>query len=52
MKLLIDMNLAPRWVNFLTEAAWEAIHLSCSLEFARCAIKSPMSSGLLGLLGV
>jgi predicted nuclease of predicted toxin-antitoxin system len=28
MKLLIDMNLAPRWVNFLTAAGWEAIHWS------------------------
>jgi len=28
MKLLIDMNLAPRWVKLLTEAGWEAIHWS------------------------
>ena len=28
MKLLIDMNLSPRWVDFLTQAGWEAVHWS------------------------
>jgi predicted nuclease of predicted toxin-antitoxin system len=28
MKLLIDMNLSPRWANFLAEADIEAIHWS------------------------
>ncbi len=28
MKILIDMNLPPRWVQVFTEAGWEAIHWS------------------------
>jgi len=28
MKLLVDMNLAPRFVDLLTEAGWEAVHWS------------------------
>lgn len=28
MKLLIDMNLSPRWVDFLTNAGFEAKHWS------------------------
>lgn len=28
MKILIDMNLSPRWVAFLTQAGWEAVHWS------------------------
>jgi predicted nuclease of predicted toxin-antitoxin system len=28
MKLLIDMNLSPRWVNLLTDAGIEAAHWS------------------------
>ena len=28
MKLLVDMNLSPRWVRVLTEAGFEAIHWS------------------------
>jgi len=28
MKLLIDMNLSPSWVEFLVRAGWEAIHWS------------------------
>ena len=26
MKILVDMNLSPRWVDFLTAAGHEAIH--------------------------
>jgi predicted nuclease of predicted toxin-antitoxin system len=26
MKLLIDMNLSPRWINVLVEAGFEAVH--------------------------
>lgn len=26
MKLLVDMNLSPRWVSFLSEAGMEAVH--------------------------
>lgn len=26
MKLLIDMNLSPRWINVLAEAGFEALH--------------------------
>ena len=26
MKLLLDMNLSPRWVDFLTEAGFEVVH--------------------------
>ena len=28
MKLLIDMNLPPRWVEFLDHYGWEAVHWS------------------------
>jgi predicted nuclease of predicted toxin-antitoxin system len=28
MKILVDMNLSPRWVDFLVEAEIEAIHWS------------------------
>ena len=28
MKLLLDMNLSPRWVGFLTAEGFEAIHWS------------------------
>jgi predicted nuclease of predicted toxin-antitoxin system len=28
MKLLIDMNLSPKWVAFLAEAGWQARHWS------------------------
>ena len=28
MKLLVDMNLSPRWVKLLTEAGFEAAHWS------------------------
>ena len=28
MKLLVDMNLSPRWIPFLREAGWEAAHWS------------------------
>jgi predicted nuclease of predicted toxin-antitoxin system len=46
MKLLIDMNLSPRWVNRLAEAGIEAVHWSTLgaanaldveiVTFARC----------------
>jgi predicted nuclease of predicted toxin-antitoxin system len=28
MKILIDMNLPPRWVQVFAEARWEAVHWS------------------------
>lgn len=28
MKLLVDMNLSPRWISFLSDAGWEATHWS------------------------
>ena len=28
MKLLIDMNLSPRWVEFLDRYGWQAVHWS------------------------
>lgn len=28
MKLLVDMNLSPRWADFLNTAGWEAEHWS------------------------
>jgi predicted nuclease of predicted toxin-antitoxin system len=28
MKLLVDMNLSPRWIAFLRKAGWEARHWS------------------------
>jgi predicted nuclease of predicted toxin-antitoxin system len=28
MNLLVDMNLSPRWVEFLQEAGWKAVHWS------------------------
>ena len=26
MKLLVDMNLSPRWIGFLVESNFEAVH--------------------------
>lgn len=26
MKILVDMNLSPRWIGFLTDAGYEAVH--------------------------
>ena len=28
MKLLVDLNLSPRWIPFLTDAGWEATQWS------------------------
>ncbi len=28
MKLLVDMNLSPRWIAHLVESGWEAVHWS------------------------
>jgi predicted nuclease of predicted toxin-antitoxin system len=28
MKLLVDMNLSPRWVQFLSDSGWQALHWS------------------------
>ena len=28
MKLLVDMNLSPRWIGLLHDAGWEAVHWS------------------------
>lgn len=28
MKLLVDMNLSPRWIGLLKDAGWEAVHWS------------------------
>jgi predicted nuclease of predicted toxin-antitoxin system len=28
MKLLVDMNLSPRWVDLLTRSQFEAVHWS------------------------
>ena len=28
MKLLVDMNLSPRWIEWLTQARFEAVHWS------------------------
>jgi predicted nuclease of predicted toxin-antitoxin system len=28
MKILIDMNLPPRWIQIFVEAGWEAVHWS------------------------
>lgn len=28
MKLLVDMNLSPRWIGFLGEAGLDAVHWS------------------------
>lgn len=39
MKLLIDMNLAPRWVSVLADAGIEAVHWS-----TRGAIDAPDSA--------
>ena len=30
MKLLVDMNLSPRWIAFLAEAGFEALHWSAA----------------------
>jgi predicted nuclease of predicted toxin-antitoxin system len=28
IKILIDMNLSPKWVNVFTAEGWEAVHWS------------------------
>jgi len=28
MKLLVDMNLSPKWIELLQSAGWEAVHWS------------------------
>lgn len=28
MKILVDMNLPPRWVQFFVNAGWDAVHWS------------------------
>jgi predicted nuclease of predicted toxin-antitoxin system len=28
MKLLVDMNLSPRWIALLRDSGWEATHWS------------------------
>jgi predicted nuclease of predicted toxin-antitoxin system len=28
MKILVDMNLPPRWIQVFVEAGWEAVHWS------------------------
>jgi predicted nuclease of predicted toxin-antitoxin system len=28
MKLLVDMNISPRWIGLLKNAGWEALHWS------------------------
>jgi len=28
MKLLVDMNLSPRWVDLLRDAGWDTVHWS------------------------
>jgi predicted nuclease of predicted toxin-antitoxin system len=33
MKLLLDMNLSPRWVNVLTDNGYEALHWSTDSFF-------------------
>jgi predicted nuclease of predicted toxin-antitoxin system len=32
MKLLLDMNLPPRWVQFLTAKGFECVHWSAIRE--------------------
>ena len=34
MKLIVDMNLSPRWVKLLTDAGFEAIHWSAVGNYA------------------
>ena len=33
MKLLVDMNLSPRWTELLHDAGWEAVHWSALGKF-------------------
>jgi predicted nuclease of predicted toxin-antitoxin system len=33
MKLLVDMNLSPRWTELLHDAGWEAVHWSAVGKF-------------------
>lgn len=41
MKLLVDMNLSPRWVNLLADAGIEAAHWMK----ARCSQSIPIARG-------
>lgn len=40
MKLLVDMNLSPRWVSFLSEAGMEAVHWTAVGRFDALIPKS------------
>lgn len=49
MKLLLDMNLSPRWVTLLREAGWECFHWSqvgkpnaCDSEIMTYAVTNDM----------
>jgi len=37
MKILVDMNLSPRWVEFLANAGIEAIHWVVPAVLRRCS---------------
>ena len=45
MKLLVDMNLSPRWVPFLLDAGHEAVHWSTWMK--RFLLWSPDQSVML-----
>lgn len=58
MKLLIDMNLSPRWANLLTEAGIKAVHWSAigaanspDVEIVAFAAGSPLPRLRLGVRG-
>ena len=42
MKLVLDMNLSPRWIEILVEQGWETVHWS-SVGDARASDRSIMA---------
>ena len=42
MKLVLDMNLSPRWIEILVEQGWKAVHWS-SVGDARASDRSIIS---------
>jgi predicted nuclease of predicted toxin-antitoxin system len=38
MKLLVDMNLSPRWVNLLIDSGWQAIRFRARFGSCRSAL--------------
>jgi predicted nuclease of predicted toxin-antitoxin system len=48
MKLLVDMNLSPRWVNLLIDSGWQAIRFRTRFGSCRHAARVSVIDELRG----